>query len=254
MAHIIAVTLRKGGSGKTTTAINLATALQQKGQRVLLVDLDPQANATISVGIDPLTLEKNLNHLFIDYDIQPQDVIAQTDFGLFLLPSHPDLAETEAGMKATQIGLLKGILAPLEEQYDFIVIDTPPSESYLTVNSLAAANEVIVPLQTHYLAMRGLQEVMDEIEHVRRGLNPKLKVAGILPTMVNVRTNIAKTVLDAVRGQYQDLVYPFQIDFSIRHTEASLAGRPIVLYDPHHQGAQAYIRLAETFLSREVAS
>lgn len=250
MAHIIAVTLRKGGSGKTTTAINLAAALQQRGERVLLVDLDPQANATISVGIDPLTVEKHINHLFLDTNLQTQEVAIRTDFGLKVLPSHPDLAKTEIGMTRYQLGFLNAMLEPVANDYDFIIVDTPPSESYLTVNALRAADEVVIPLQAHFLAMRGLEDVMNVINDARRGLNPKIKVSGILPTMVNARTNISKTVLDAVRGQYGELVYPFQVDFSIRHTEASLAGVPIVVYDPHHQGAQAYNRLAETFLGR----
>ncbi len=253
MAHIIAITLRKGGSGKTTTAINLATALHQCGRRVLLVDLDPQANATISVGIDPLALTKHINSLFVDYHVQPPEVIVRSDFGLSLLPSHPDLAETEAGMRSAQVGLLRDILEPLVDDYDYMVVDTPPSESHLTVNALVATDEVIIPLQAHYLAMRGLEEVMREIDDVRHGLNPKIKIAGILPTMVNARTNIARTVLETVKKEYGELVYPFQIDFSIRHTEASLAGVPIVLYDAAHQGAQAYKQLAQTFLSREVA-
>ncbi|PJC32750.1 hypothetical protein CO049_02060 [Candidatus Roizmanbacteria bacterium CG_4_9_14_0_2_um_filter_36_12] len=248
MAKKIAVILRKGGSGKTTTAVNLATALLKKGKRVLLIDLDPQANATISVGVDPMTLKKHINTLFIDINTQAKDIIVKTSFNLDLLPAHPDLADTEAGLRATQVGLLKGMLEPLDDLYDFIIIDTPPSESYLTVNALAVADEVLIPLQTHFLAMKGLQNVLDEVEQVRHGLNPHLKVAGILPTMVNQRTNISKTVLDAVRKQYKELVYPIKIDFSIRHTESSLAGLPIVLYDPKHQGSEAYYKLAKLFL------
>jgi len=248
MAKKIAVVLRKGGSGKTTTAINLATALHTKGKKVLLIDLDPQANATISVGIDPLTLKKHINTLFIDINTQPQETIVKTTFNLDLLPAHPDLADTEAGMRATQVGLLKGLLEPLERLYDFIIIDTPPSESYLTVNALAVADEVVIPLQAHFLAMRGLQDVLDEVEQVKKGLNPRLKVAGILPTMVNQRTNISKTVLEAVGGQYKTLLYPIQIDFSIRHAEASLAGLPIVLYDKEHQGSKAYYKFADMFI------
>lgn len=248
MAKKIVVTLRKGGSGKTTTAVNLATALQQRGKRVLLIDLDPQANATISVGIDPMSLTKHINTLFTDISAQPRDVIIQSSYMLDLLPAHPDLAETEAGMRATQVGLLKGLIEPLDDLYDFIVIDTPPSESYLTVNALTVADEIVIPLQAHYLALKGLQDVLDEVEQVKQGLNPKLKVAGILPTMVNPRTNISKTVIDAIKEQYGALLYPMQIEFSIRHAEASLAGLPIVMYDSNHQGSKAYYKLADTFI------
>ena len=245
MAKKIAISLRKGGSGKTTTAINLATALYKKGKKVLLVDLDPQANATISVGIDPLSLDKHINTLFTDINCKVEEAITKTDFGLTILPAHPDLAETEAGMRATQIGLLKGLLEPIDKDFDFIVIDTPPAESYLAVNALAVADEVVIPLQAHYLAMRGLQEAIEEIEQVKKGLNPKLKIAGILPTMVSNRTNIAKTVLEAVTEAYGRYLYPFQVDFSIKHTEATLAGLPIVIYDPKHQGSVAYMKLAD---------
>jgi chromosome partitioning protein len=248
MAKVIAVSLRKGGSGKTTTSVNLATALHNKGKRTLLVDLDPQANATISVGIDPISLERHINTLFTDINTKTMEAVTTTPFGLAILPSHPDLAETEAGMRATQIGLLRGLLDPVRENFDFIVIDTPPAESYLTVNAMAVADEIVIPLQAHYLAMRGLKEALEEIDQVRQGLNPSLKVAGILPTMVNTRTNIAKTVLDAVSEAYDKYLYPFQVDFSIKHAEASLAGLPIVLYDPNHQGSLAYMKLADRII------
>ena len=244
MARKIAVTLRKGGSGKTTTAVNLATALHLQGKRVLLVDLDPQANATLAVGIDPTTLPKHVNHLFTTIDTAPAEVVTTTTFGLPLLPSHPDLALTESGMKATQVGMLRGLLDPLEQTYEFIIIDTPPSESYLTVNALAAADEVIIPLQAHYLALQGLAQALTQIEQVRNGLNPRLVVAGILPTLVNARTNISRAVLDEVKCNYAELLYPIGIEYSVKHSEASLAGLPIVIYDSHHQGAQAYMELA----------
>ena len=245
MAKVIAVTLRKGGSGKTTTSVNLATALQLKGKRTLLVDLDPQANATISVGIDPMTLPYHINTLFTDINTKTHEAIVKTSFNLDILPSHPNLAETEAGMRATQIGLLKGLLEPVKDSYDYIVIDTPPAESYLTVNAMAVADEIIIPLQAHYLAMRGLQ---DEVEQVKHGLNPTLKIAGILPTMVHNRTNIAKTVLEAVTEAYKGLLYPLQVEFSIKHAEATLAGLPIVIYDPQHQGSIVYMQLADTVM------
>ncbi len=246
-ARKLAVTLRKGGSGKSTTAVNLATALHMKGKKVLLVDLDPQANATLSVGIDPTTLQRNINHLFTSIDTIPEEVVTTTEFGLPLLPSHPDLAQTEGGMKATQVGMLRGLLEPLEPSYEVIVIDTAPAESYLTVNALATADEVIIPLQAHYLALQGLAQALTQVEQVRCGLNPRLKVAGILPTLVNARTNISKAVLTDVRQNYPHLVYPIGIEYSVKHSEASLAGQPIVLYDPAHQGAVAYMQLAEFF-------
>ncbi len=247
MAHKIAITLRKGGSGKTTTAVNLAAGLHQLGKRALLVDLDPQANATLAVGIDPTTLPKNINHLFTSIDTAPADVVTPTSFGLPLLPSHPDLALTESGMKATQVGMLRGLLEPLEEDYDLIIMDTPPSESYLAVNALAAADNVIIPLQAHYLALQGLAQAMTQVEQVRNGLNPRLNVAGILPTLVNARTNISRAVLDEVRRNYAEVLYPFGIEYSVKHSEASLAGQPIILYDPQHQGSQAYMELARRF-------
>ncbi len=247
-ARKLVVTLRKGGSGKSTTAVNLATALHIRGKRVLLVDIDPQANATLAVGIDPTTLTKNINHLFTSIDTMPGDVVTRTSFDLPILPSHPDLAQTEGGMKATQVGMLRGLLEPLEAAYDVIVIDTAPAESYLTVNALAAADEVIIPLQAHYLALQGLAQALTQVDQVRNGLNPKLKVAGILPTLVNARTNISKAVLEDVRHNYPELLYPIGIEYSVKHSEASLAGQPIVLYDPSHQGAVAYTRLADMFV------
>ena len=223
-------------------------ALSLKGKKTLLVDLDPQANATISVGIDPTTLTKHINTLFTNINIKTEEVIIKTEFGLYILPSHPDLADTEAGMRATQIGLLKGLLEPLEDKFDYIIIDTPPSESYLTVNALAVADEVLIPLQAHFLALRGLQDVLDEVDQVKQGLNPKLKVAGILPTMVSNRTNVSKMIIEEVKSKYPDLLYPLQVDFSIKHAEASLAGKPIVIYDPKHQGSLAYLQLADLII------
>lgn len=212
------------------------------------MDIDPQANATLSVGVDPTTLSVTINDLFTRVDLAPEDVVTYSPFTLPLLPSHPQLALTEGGMKATQVGVLRGLLEPLDDQYDFIIIDTAPSESYLTVSALAVADDLLIPLQAHFLALQGLSQAITQVDQVRNGLNPQLRIAGILPTLVNARTNISKAVLEKVKASYPELVYPFGIDYSVRHVEASLAGVPIVLFDPEHQGAVAYHKLAEQFL------
>ena len=244
MAKKIAVILKKGGSGKTTTAVNLATALHELKKKVLLVDLDPQANATLCVGLNPEELEFSLNDLFVGRTKNPLEAITEAQFGLQVLGSHPDLSKTEKGMGQLDVTLLRDILKPISEDFDYIIVDTPPSDSALTVNALACADEILIPLQAHYLAMEGLRTVLDDIEKARKSLNPKLKVAGILPTMVNRRTNVANLVIKKAKKNYGNLVYPFQIDFTIKQVEATLAGKPLILYDPKHQSAAVYYKLA----------
>jgi chromosome partitioning protein len=248
MAKKIVVGIIKGGSAKTTTAINLAAALQAKGKRILLVDLDPSANATVSVGIDPTKLQHHFYHLFTQTDLPAGDVITTTTFGLDVLPSHTKLSDVVNGMKPTQIGVLRTLLASLENHYDFIVIDIMPTENSMATSAYLAADEVIVPLEAQYLPMYGLADGLRQIDEVKTGLNSQLRVAGVLYTKVQSRTNIAKAVMDHVNENYPDLVYPFHIEWSTKHADASAAGLPMVVYEPTHQGAIAYTQLAERFL------
>jgi len=250
MSKTISIVIRKGGVGKTTTAVNLASALQVRGKKTLLIDLDPQASATISVGINPATLPYSINDLFTNINAKPQEAIAVTNFGLSVLPAKEELSKTEAGMTATSTGALKPILSELEDEFDYIVIDTMPSQSYLSVNALVASHSVLIPLETHYLAMQGLEQAMKDVAEVKQGLNPDLETIGILPTKVQPNTKLAQAVLEEVKAIYPTLLLPIEIKLSIKIAEASLAGIPIVISDPTHTGAQDYFRLAQYIYER----
>lgn len=249
MAKKIAVSIRKGGSSKTTTATNLATGLHLKGKRVLLVDLDPQANATLAVGIDPLETEANIATLFSRGDVQPHKAITTSHFGLSVLPSHPDLAKVEQGIGTLDFDLLEGILKAVEGDFDFIVIDTPPAESKLTLNALATADEVLIPLQAHFLALQGLQQALEEIRIIQKKINQGLKITGVLPTQVQAQTNMAKMIMEQLQTEYPELVLPYQVEFSVRFVESQLAGVPLVLYDTEHKASKTYISIAERLIN-----
>ncbi|HEU5376136.1 MAG TPA: ParA family protein [Ktedonobacteraceae bacterium] len=244
----VAIFIPKGGVGKTTTAVNLAAALRvNHGKRVLLVDFDPQASATAFLGVDPETVERNINHLLNDVRVQTREVITQTESGVDLLPSHPDLAENIPSMKGPRYQIVRDILEPIEEDYDYIIIDSPPQESGLTWNILAYAKEIVVPLEAHYLSVRGLADALSKLE-IARGINPDLQIKGILLTKVNLGVNIHKTYIEQVRRHAPQLVYPFMVGLTVVHQEAASAGQPIILYDPAHSGSIVYDQLAREFL------
>jgi len=249
MAKKIAVSIRKGGSSKTTTATNLATSLLLKGKRVLLVDLDPQANATLAVGIDPLSQERNIVTLFSRDNVNTRDAITNSRFELPVLTSHPDLAKIEQGIGALDFDLLEGILEAVDGDYDYIVIDTPPAESKLTLNALATADEVLIPLQAHFLALQGLQQALEEIQLIQKKINKNLTITGVLPTQVQHQTNIAKMVLEQLLAEYPTILLPYPIEFSVRFVESQLAGIPLVLYDPEHKASKNYFSLAERIIN-----
>jgi chromosome partitioning protein len=249
VAKIICICLRKGGSGKTTTAVNLAAGLQLRGRKTLLVDLDDQANATMCAGINPFTLERSISTLFTDITARPQDVLVPTEFGITVLPATPSLEQVAAGMNATSIGDLRPIMESLDDLFDYIVIDTQPGHSYLSLSALVAAHWALIPLQAHYLAMEGLARIMTDIQKVQVALNPQLQVFGIMPCMVQ-STTISQGVVNKTRQDYPGLVLDIEVRLSIRFVNSSLEGVPLVISSPSHASALEYMRLVDLMISR----
>ena len=252
MAKVITVTLRKGGSGKTTTAVNLASGLAKHGKKVLLVDLDPQANATVSVGLEGIESDPNITDV-----LQGQKQLAEathdTGKGFDIVPSYERLSQLEATMATdhkTYGQTIKQILKPALKEYDYIVIDTPPSENMLTIAALVASDYALVPTQAHYLAMHGLQQALDMILRTKQGYELDIEILGILPTMVQTGTNIAELFMEKVNLDYGLMVLPYPIPHTIKITESQLAGEPIIDYDPHHPASIAYMKLAKHVTER----
>jgi chromosome partitioning protein len=169
-----------------------------------------------------------------------------------VLPSHPNLSKTNAGMTAASTGELRALLKPIEDSYDFIIVDTPPSESYLSISALVYVKEILVPVETHFLSLQGLKQLFEMVKSIKRGLNQDLKILGILPAKAHNRTNMSTETLKLLRTQFGDLVFPLTIDFTIRHPEASMQGVPLVILNPNHPGAQAYQKLTELILEGEI--
>lgn len=253
MARIYALANQKGGVGKTTTAVSLGAYLANRGKRVLLVDLDPQANATSSLGIDKNELERSIYDVLISSVPVDTVLVVTSQRGLDLLPSAPALAGADVELVEIpgRESRLAKALAAVNSRYDFIIIDTPPSLGLLTVNALVASDGVVIPVQCEYLPLEGLAQLVQTIELVHRKLNPQLRIRGVLMTMYDPRTRIAREVVQDVRRQFPRDTFRTIIPRSVRLSEAPSYGEPIGTYAPDSAGAQAYDAFGQEFLATE---
>ena len=250
MVKRIAIVNQKGGVGKTTTCVNLAAALYEQGKRVLLCDFDPQANSTSGMGVDK-TVSKGIYEVLVS-DVPAVDAVVHTKYG-DVLPSNKALAGAGIeliGMDRREY-LLKDALNQVQDGYDFIFIDCPPSLELLTLNALCAADSILVPVQGEYFALEGLSDLMNTVRIVRRSLNPKLALEGVLLTMFDGRTNLAMQVAEEVKHYFPGKVFATVIPRNVRLSEAPSHGKPINAYDRTSRGAEAYQALAKEFLAKQ---
>ncbi len=247
-AKVIAFANQKGGVAKTTTTLNLAVAFAEKGFRVLCVDMDPQGNLTMSQGIDPDTVETSMYDVLVHHT-SIREVIRKREIDVAC--SSIDLAGAEIAM-STQMGRersLQKALNPIDDDYDFICIDTPPSLGLLTINALTAAHKVIVPVQCEYLSMRGLIQLQNTLQMVRENLNPGVEIEGILPTLMDTRTVHAKEAIEILEENFGDRVFASRIKKTVRFAEAPVKGMSVLRYDPDGMAAQSYRDLATEVLA-----